>query len=746
MKSNIGRGALDHDQSGDVEVSALLDMLIIEWRRIAVTVIAVVLLACAYLVITRPVYQASILVQVEDNVDSSAKSLLGDISSLFDVKSSSDAEIQILGSMMIVGGTVDNLALYVEAQPRYFPLIGRFVARHNDSLSTPGLFGWGGFAWGDEAITVKTFDVPRKFEDDSFTLVNLGDGKYRLKGEDLPDPVEGQVGRTEFFTTPKGPIALFVKDIVGNPGVAFTLKRHARLKTISNLQDALNIAEQGKDSGVISVVLKQTDASRVTRIVNEIGRLYVKQNVERKSEEAGKSLEFLNAQVPVFKHQLEEAEQRYNEARMRTGTLDLDAEAKLVLQQATDIESRRLQLVQQRKALSVDFASSHPEVAVLDAQIAELSEQGKQIQQRIRTLPETEQGIVRLMRDVQVDTSLYTALLDNVEQLRLLKAGKVGNVRLIDNGVVPDDPVRPKASIVIPVAVVAGLVLGIVLVLVRESLFNGVTDPNEIESLTGLSVYASVPESRSERRAARLLRAEGTSLPLLAVKHPHDPAVESLRSFRTALQFALLEAKNNVVLFSGPAPSVGKSFVSANFGAVMAAAGKRVLVIDCDLRRGRLHEYFGTGRDGGFSDLVANATSPELAIRKGKTGQPDFIPTGTLPPNPGELLLNERVKALLDRFSETYELVIIDTPPVLAAADTGIIAPLAGAIFLVAMAGFSKIGEIVESEKRIRQSGMQVNGVVFNAIRARSGLYGYGSKYGSYRYVAYSYENKANAS
>lgn len=740
MNSQIERVALNNDRDDDVDVSALLDTLINDWRLILATTVAVVFAACLYLLIAKPVYQASILVQVEDNVDSSAKSLLGDISSLFDVKSSSDAEIQILGSQMIVGGAVDNLALYVDAEPDYFPLVGRWIARHNDALSTPGLFGWGGYAWGAERIEVSVFDVPRTFENDRFSLLDLGGGRYRLSGNDLKHPVEGRVGVLERFATEKGEISLDVTRVAANPGTTFTLKRHARLKTLSDLQDALNIAEQGKQSGVISVMLRDTDAQRVAGIMNEIGRLYVKQNVERKSAEAEKSLQFLDAQVPLFKQQLEDAERRYNDARAKSGAIDLDAQGKLILQQAADIESRRMQLTQQRKALSVDFASGHPEISAIDAQIDALTAQGEQMQRRIRSLPQDEQDIVRLMRDVQVNTSLYTALLDNVEQLRLLKAGKVGNVRVIDSAVVPDEPVRPKKLIILLAAGVGGLVLGALIAFVREALFNGINDPHEIETHAGLSVYAAVPYSVHERRAVATGRREHSAIPLLAVAHPQEPAIESLRSFRTALQFALLEAENNVVLLTGPAPGVGKSFISANFATVMAAAGKRVVLIDCDLRKGRLHEYFGIERQGGFSEYIAGTMTRDAVTRKGREGQPDFIPTGALPPNPAELLLNERVRDAIAELSSAYDLVVIDTPPVLAAADTGIIAPLAGASFLIAMAGQSKIGEIVESQKRLAQSGVSVKGVLLNGLRPRSGRYGYGSKYGAYRYVAYSYD------
>lgn len=741
MNSKTGRAAPDNDRSDDIDLTAILDTIINDWRLILSTTLIALFVAGAYVLIAKPVYQASLLVQVEDNVDSSAKSLLGDVSSLFNVKSSADTEIQILGSQMIVGATVDNLALYVEAEPRYFPLIGRRIARDSEDLSIPGLFGWGGFAWGNESITVKDFVVPPSFEDDKFVLTSLGGGNYRLTGEDMDQPMDGQIGRRQVFGTKKGNIELELNSLRANTGTKFKLIRHSRLKTISKLQDELNISEQGKDSGVISAVWQATDRKQVAETMNEIGRLYEKQNVDRKSAEAEKSLAFLATQVPVFKRELEDAEVRYNAARTRIGSVDLDEDAKVALQQATDIETRRLQLVQQRRALSVNLADTHPDIISLDAQIATLTGQDQQLRQRIKVLPNAEQEIIRLMRDVQVDTNLYIALLNNVQQLTLLKAGKVGNVRVIDHAVVPVEPVKPKKVIVFPAAGVAGLFLGVVCAFLREGLFRGVDDPHEIESHAGISVYATVPYSLEERVADAAAKHVHGRSPLLAINHPKEPAIESLRSFRTALQFAMLDAKNNVVLLTGPAPGVGKSFVSANFAAVMAASGKRVLLIDCDLRKGRLHGYYDIDRGRGFSELLLNQISFEEAITKGVDGLPDFIPTGILPPNPAELLLSDRLRHVIDRLSAMYDMVIIDTPPVLAVADAGIVAALVGTVFLVTMAGRSKIGEIVESEKRLAQSGVALKGVLLNGLRPRQGRYGYGSKYGAYRYVAYSYDS-----
>jgi tyrosine-protein kinase Etk/Wzc len=224
---------------------------------------------------------------------------------------------------------------------------------------------------------------------------------------------------------------------------------------------------------------------------------------------------------------------------------------------------------------------------------------------------------------------------------------------------------------------------------------------------------------------------------VLAQVDSHDRSIESLRSLRTALQFSMLDATNNIIVITGPTPAMGKSFISVNFAAVLAAAGKKVLLIDGDLRKGHLHQYLGLERKSGFSDLIAAGCNLEQALHKGVIDNVDFIGTGTLPPKPSELLMHKDIGTLLAGFAESYDYVLIDTAPVLAVSDTLIIGAHAGAVFMVARAGVSSMGDIKESLKRCNQAGIPIKGVIFNGVLHRPGGYGYG--YGRYRYAEYNY-------
>jgi tyrosine-protein kinase Etk/Wzc len=208
-------------------------------------------------------------------------------------------------------------------------------------------------------------------------------------------------------------------------------------------------------------------------------------------------------------------------------------------------------------------------------------------------------------------------------------------------------------------------------------------------------------------------------------------AIESLRSLRTVVHFAV--AKNNIILITGPSPAIGKSFIAANFAAIMAQMGKSVVLIDADMRRGHLHQFFELNRGLGLSEyLQGKEHSIDTLCHKTEIDGLDFINTGTIPPNPAELLLNERFNTLMDELSRSYDFVLIDSPPLLAATDGVIIGRKAGLSLMIARYGHTDIKELELATSRLIQAGVSVQGVVFNDIQQGSGT-SYGYQYG-YQY------------
>jgi tyrosine-protein kinase Etk/Wzc len=726
----------------DINLLNLVDIVLDNRWLIAVVTALALVIGGLYAYLSTPIYEANTIIQVESNKGGSG---LGEAGDLFNTQSPTAAEMEILRSRLVLGQVVKNLQLDLSVSPKYAPLIGHWLARRATQPSEPGFLGMSGFVSGTEALKVSEFDVSPELEGQQFSVILTTQG-YALQSDAGKVLAQGQVGQTLSIDVAGQKIKLLVASAVGKPGAEFHLVRSSRLSITQALQGALTITEMGRQSGVIQASLEGSDPVSVARVLNEVGALFTRQNVERKAAEAEKSLTFLDTQLPLLRKQLEESENKFNQFRNQNGVFELGTEAQGVLGRYVALESSLLELQQKRKELDARFTAEHPSIQTIDAQIKTLRAELATLGGKSKTFPNLEQDLLRLTRDVKVSSELYTGLLNNYQQLRLVKEGKVGNVRVVDVAAVPEEPIKPRRSMVLATAALLGLAAGLALALARNSLRPGIKDPNDIEQHAGLHVFATVPHSPAQALQARNIKTKTPGTHLLAVAAPQDPAVESLRSLRTALQFAMLDAPNNIVLVTGPTPGIGKSFTSANFAAVLGAANKRVLLVDADLRKGHLNQYFGLPRGKGLSEIIAGNLTLQDALHKQVAPMVDFLSTGTLPPNPAEVLMAPSTQALLQQLSGLYDLVIIDTPPVLAASDTAILAPLAGAVFLVARADITSLSELQESAKRLAQSGVTTRGVIFNDLDLSRRRYGYGMgyKYGRYRYTNYQYGQGSN--
>lgn len=725
-----------------INLWSLFDVVIEQRLLIAVVTTTVTIFGAIYGRIDTPIFEANTLIQIEDANSGGLGGLLPNASNVFDLKSPASAEIEILRSRLVIGQAVSNLRLDLSVSPKYLPLLGQWLSRRASAPAQSGMMGLGGYVYGNEALEVSSLQVPTALEGQRYSVVLTAQG-YELRAPDGDILGQGLMGQPLAFTHNLQFAALLVASAVGQPGAEFYVKRASSLVVTERLQAALKINEQGRQSGVLKISLEGPDPVRISTILNEIGAIYVRQNVERKGAEAEKSITFLNTQLPQLRKELETSELRFNQFRNKSGIFDLGSEAKLMLDQTIGLRVKLLDLQQKRKELAARYTTLHPSLEVLDAQLNELSRQINSADVRVKTLPNVEQDLLRLTRDVKVNNDLYISLLNSFQQLRLVKEGKIGNVRLVDAAVVPRDAVKPERTKVLALALLSGLLAGLAAAFIRNNLRAGINNPDEIEQYLGMHVFATVPHSRAQGILTSQAKASTSSAPLLALHAPDDPSVESLRSLRTALQFAMLDAPNNLVLLTGPTQSLGKSFISANFAAVLSAGGKRVLLIDADMRKGHIHKAFNVARGYGLSELIIGSQTLGQVLHKNVAPQLDIITTGTLPPNPAELLMSPATRQLLQGLSDLYDVVLIDTPPVLAVSDTQVLAPAAGTVFLLAREGVTTLGELQEASKRLSQSGSAVRGVIYNDVNIYQRRYGdssgYGYKYKSYRYTSYKY-------
>ncbi len=699
-------------------------------RRWTVVAIAgtVLAFAVAYLAVAPPQYESSVLIQVEGR----SKPVAGfeNLAPLFEGETPAEAEMRIMKSRAILDAVVEQLGLDIEARARTLPIVGgAFVRRYQGNAPAPARFGLGRFAWGGERIHVKRLTVSDTLLGQPLVVTALEGGRYQAAASDGRVLVEGEVGRPATGTDGERSVELLVSELIARAGTEVTLTKLRRIDVIEQLQGALRISEQGRHTGLVEVTLVGQDPARIAVILDAVLANYLRQSVERTSAEAAKTLQILEAQLPVLKSNLEKAERALNGFRQRKGTVNLSLEAGAMLARIGEID-RSIADNEVRSAELHRFTVQHPDIPTLAEKIDRLRSQRAAMEARMRALPDLELESTRLSRQVRVATDLYTLVLSRAEELRIVKSGWIGNARVLEHAVEPYRPMSPKPTFVLMLAMLLGVALGIAAAFVRNALDDGVRDPDEIEARTGLPVFATIPRSRAQRRLAR--RGRRGRLDALSVVEPGDGAVEDLRGLRTGVQFALLRATNNVVAISSPAPRAGKSFVSVNLAHLLAASDGRVLIMDGDLRRGILHRYFGLEAKPGLSDVLSGHTALEAAVHGTDSPNLDLLPAGQRVTNPAELLAGASFKQLLDELGRRYKIVIIDTPPILSVTDSALVGRHAGVNLLVVRAGEHSSDEIALAVKRLVQNGVTVRGAILNDVRPSRGRYGRSGRYRRY--------------
>ncbi len=720
-------------QSQEIDLLALLGTLLDrKWFIVLVTAVFAII-GVAVAVLSTPIYKATALVQVEESSPSVPG--LDDMAGMFESSSEAVTEIELLKSRSVIGEAVDTLKLNIIAEPKLFPIIGgklfrSFVAESEGDIAEPFL-GFSSYAWGGESINVFRFNVPKAFEGQGFELV-IGENKtFELFNPDGESVLKGVVGKEQTA----GYYELTVRDLNARPGTVFTLVKNNRYRTIIELQEEIAASEKGKDSGIIAMGYEHKSAAHAAKVLDKVAEIYVRRNVERNSAEAKKSLDFLEVQLPEVKRQLEESEQRFNDYQKQRNSVNISLETQGVLEQIVELDTTLQELELKRLELSRKFKREHPAYQGVLQQIKAVEAEKEQLTSKVGNLPETQQELLRLTRDVEVGNEIYMLLLSKTQELDIVRAGTVGNVRVVDAAAVDTtEPVKPKKALIAVVATMLGGFLAVAIVLIQKAMHRGVEDPTEIESI-GLPVYASVPYSDFQDKLTGFNRARKVKdkpKSILAVDNPADLSIEALRSLRTSLHFAMMEAKNNIIAISGPSPGVGKSFISVNLATVLAQSGKKVLIIDADMRKGYLQTQFGMKWDDGLSDLLSGRLNLEQVTKKSQVEGLDVITRGQIPPNPSELLMHSNFSKMVDEVSGKYDIIIVDTPPILAVTDPAIVSAHAGSTLLVTRFGQNHLREIELTRNRFEQNGIDVKGVVFNGVvRKASNAYGY---YGYYNY------------
>ncbi|EPU0838101.1 TPA: tyrosine-protein kinase, partial [Escherichia coli] len=526
----------------------------IDHRKLIISVTSLfTLIALIYAIFATPIYQADALIQVEQK---QANAILSNLTQMLpDSQPKSAPEIALIQSRMILGKTVDDLNLQARVKEKYFPLLGRGFARlmgnKEGNISISRLY-----INGDDTEEPK---VILTVKDKNNYSIQMGDTVF-----------SGKVGEL----LEENGISLKVDSIDAAPGNEFVVAYVSRLKAITDLQDSLIVADQGKDTGMLTLSLTGDNPLLIERILNSVSENYLAQNIARQAAQDAKSLEFLSKQLPQVRGDLDLSEDKLNQYRRLNDSVDLSLEAKAVLDQIVNVDNQLNELTFRESEISQLYTKEHPTYKALMEKRKTLQDEKIKLNKRVSAMPETQQEILRLSRDVESGRAVYMQLLNRQQELNIAKSSAIGNVRIIDDAVTQTKPVKPKKILILLAGIVFGGMVSVGLVLLRVLLRRGIETPEQLEEV-GINVYASIP--LAETFTKNNLQGKGSTKKVfnkipsfLAVDNPADLAIEAIRGLRTSLHFAMMEARNNILMISGASPNAGKTFVSSNLAAVIA--------------------------------------------------------------------------------------------------------------------------------------------------------------------------------
>lgn len=715
-KSDKFGAATPHDNEIDL-IQLLAEMFD---HRVMIACITLLFTVCAgiYAYSVTPIYQADALVQIEAKQDNSLLKSLSQFGT--DLSPDVAPELLLLKSRMILGETVDKLGLTYSVKRRMLPVIGPLLERGRKA--------------GE--LTIGALTLPLLEDKPQELLLTVQEqGRYHLEGKTLE--ADGVVGKTLV----KGGVTLLVTSLSAAPGTRFALKTVTKLEAINALQRRLIVSESAKQSGIISLTLTGEDPDKIAVVLNTIAENYLSQNIARQEAKDTRSLTFLQDQLPKIRRELDEAEARLNAYREQRDSVDLSLEAKTVLDQVVNVENQLNELTFREAEVSQLFKKDHPTYRALRDKKQTLKQERTRLNNRVSSMPSTQQEILRLSRDVESGRTIYLQLLTRQQELNISRSSTIGNVRIIDPAVTQPGPVKPHKVIIIVLGMLVGLMLSAGTVLVRSTFKRGITSSEQLEA-QGMPLLATLPRSvwlwkkthlRKRTLFASHWKHRTSNVPFLPVDRPADIFVEAVRGLRTSLHFTMMNAVNRIVVISGPSQDCGKTLVSTSLASIAAQADQRVLFIDADMRKGYVHNIFKLNNQHGLSSVLGGSIEWQDAIQRFEKGGFDVLTCGSQPSHPVELLMNERFQTVMSRIDKEYDIVIVDTPPVLAVTDALLVARAAATTLLVARFGKTSVKEIENCRKRLQQMGVQVEGAILNDI-VKSAAFYYHSGYSHYNY------------
>jgi len=378
------------------------------------------------------------------------------------------------------------------------------------------------------------------------------------------------------------------------------------------------------------------------------------------------------------------------------------------------------------------------EIQALQPKVEELGKILKTYNKQLETLPGKSLKLARLLRAAQVSEKIFIMLQEKYQESRITEVGQLGIVRIIDWAKAPDFPVKPKKKINLILGFLLGIGLGVGIAFVTDYLDNSINTMEDVERLQ-LPLMATIPFIKPEQsngvmekiRPSEDPEAQDINERLITHLKPKSPISEAYRTLRTNITFTAPDNPKQVIMVTSSGPKEGKSTSISNLAITFSHMGTKTLLVDSDLRRPMLHKLFGMEKQSGLTNILVGKDTLESAVKKVHSlPNLDILTCGILPPNPAELLGSVQMQELLADTKKKYEIVLIDTPPIIAVTDSSVLSTMVDGVILVVRSAHSKTEAVVHAIEQLNRVEAPMLGVILNGIQASN-------VYGSYYYYNY---------
>ncbi|NYH14493.1 tyrosine-protein kinase Etk/Wzc [Paraburkholderia bryophila] len=649
-----------------------------------------------------------------------------------------DAEIQLMQSRLVLTPVLTQFGFDHSITPLRVPLLGGLIARFatkGQPLQVPGLSS---FALGGEEVSVVALSVPPELTDKPMLLTLLKGGRFRLNDEHGRLLLDGEIGRPALGKD----VSLTVERLVARAGNRFRIIRYSEESAMQRFGRALKISESGKDTGIVSIRFESDDPVLAQAVTNSVVRSYLATHIAQRQEEASKTRAFIESELPMLRDNLTKAEANLSQYRVSSNSMTATTEASSYLQASLDLSRQITALQVQRAAMASGFTAKASEMQVLDRQLALLQNQKVSFDTHFKQLPNAARRTSDLERSVKVAEDIYVAMVNKANELMVTQSGTLGNVQLIDTAVLPSSPFKPNRVLIVVAGALGGFIASVLFLFFRAQWQPTFDKPGIVERQLNAPVLGNVlyserqaqvdritliqlnePEQHGEWDVVGRRRSESQTSRrfLLSIDAPGDLSVEELHRVRASLPFRMAQTSNNILAVMSATARTGKTFVAANLAVLSAQAGHRVLLIDGDLRRGRLAALFGQPMQPGLAEVLTGETEVHDTIRVIGIDRLSLMAAGCCTVNPAALLSTATLHDRLAGLSDRYDIIIVDTPPVLAASDAHLIGAVAGSSVLIVRPNAQSAHELEEATRQLDRTGTCVVGVILNAIPRRRG-------------------------